>query len=1125
MVKLWDRKTGMSFGSLASYEFWANAMFSPQGNYILSYGGKIAYLSDARTGNLIRELNGHSCTAIVAAAFSPDEKWAATAGDNLENEIRIWDVAGKEPPKVLGPAVLGLSAIHALCFTADGRRLIVAGNAGTLLLVDWNNGKVRSWSYLHNGRINTMALSHNGQMLLTGADDGIAVLWNLGDRLDVRDTLQSLGYSDELRIVSHVEFSPDDRYFLFGSIRSMAVFDIENRTRLNTWSGSMDTRYAAFNPDGKTIISSDLKFFDIYSGKLVRQLNFRGRMLERPMGYLPEISQDGKYIGMPRSDGFADCYEMATGRLMVSIGGKYNALEFCEVSRSGHLLLMGERLGSVKLGNLQTGQFHILPVRQYFSPQFSPDEKWVLTGKALESGTTNNFRSNYNLALWNTLTVQPERILNSDRYYIKFAGFTNNNLVYGVPLNATFMFVWDLNNPGARYKVDLLSENVVFDPNTNVLLSADKAHLGFYSFTDKKTRKIARPAALAGNPVGFSKTGKYILFDSYTHLQLYELSAGNILSVEREPPIINFDFHEEDKNVVVSNGKQFFLWDIHSGNKKYVKSQASISNCIRMTADGAITLTFGWDNIIRAWNTETGDSLYELHGHRGEVNDARLVDNGAKLITASRDGLCFIWDLKTRKAICKILAGSESDYLIVVDDQYFMGNPSASKISGWKAGGRIFSFEQFDLKYNRPDVVLQRLGYAPKSIIETYNQAYKTRLDQMDFTEAMLSETFHAPEISILSSNIPETTGEKSISVRIQARDAMVDLDCIHVTVNGVPAYGSRGIQLRKYKTRSIDTTITIPLMYSAVLKGDNRIQISVRNQQSIESYRETFSVARLPANSRPKRYVIVMGTNSFEYASDKKLDYAENDAGDIAKLFQSAHADFDTTIEYRLLSRDFTKEKVLALKDILLKTQADDHVYLFCSTHGFRNVQAHFYLATYETDFQYPETTALPYEELERLLDSIPAMNKLLFLDACFAGEIDAESLKRIKAENTFQTGDLTFRSFDKSVPIANPASQNSIDLVKELFIELRLGTGATVIAAAGGGQFAREGHGWSNGLCTYVLLEGLKNRKADLNKDGVVLISELQQYLSGEVSALTNGWQKPVFRIENISNDFKIW
>lgn len=62
-------------------------------------------------------------------------------------------------------------------------------------------------------------------------------------------------------------------------------------------------------------------------------------------------------------------------------------------------------------------------------------------------------------------------------------------------------------------------------------------------------------------------------------------------------------------------------------------------------------------------------------------------------------------------------------------------------------------------------------------------------------------------------------------------------------------------------------------------------------------------------------------------------------------------------------------------------------------------------------------------------------------------------------------------------------------------------------------------------NGVFTYHVLHGLSGRKADLNKDGAVHLTELLHYVQQQVLISTEGRQRPTSRLENVSNDIRIW
>lgn len=114
------------------------------------------------------------------------------------------------------------------------------------------------------------------------------------------------------------------------------------------------------------------------------------------------------------------------------------------------------------------------------------------------------------------------------------------------------------------------------------------------------------------------------------------------------------------------------------------------------------------------------------------------------------------------------------------------------------------------------------------------------------------------------------------------------------------------------------------------------------------------------------------------------------------------------------------------------------------------------------------------------------------------------------------------------KAVPLVNQPKvgmQNSFQLMQELFSDLSRGNGAVVISAAGGMEYAYESERWNNGVFTYSILRGLVEGLADGDDDEIITVSELKEYVLGEVEALTNGLQKPTSRQENLEFDFRVW
>jgi hypothetical protein len=64
-----------------------------------------------------------------------------------------------------------------------------------------------------------------------------------------------------------------------------------------------------------------------------------------------------------------------------------------------------------------------------------------------------------------------------------------------------------------------------------------------------------------------------------------------------------------------------------------------------------------------------------------------------------------------------------------------------------------------------------------------------------------------------------------------------------------------------------------------------------------------------------------------------------------------------------------------------------------------------------------------------------------------------------------------------------------------------------------------------WKNGLFTYCLINGIQTMSADLNNDGIIMLSELQIYVQDQVMILSDGKQQPTSRIENLVLDYRVW
>jgi uncharacterized caspase-like protein len=177
-----------------------------------------------------------------------------------------------------------------------------------------------------------------------------------------------------------------------------------------------------------------------------------------------------------------------------------------------------------------------------------------------------------------------------------------------------------------------------------------------------------------------------------------------------------------------------------------------------------------------------------------------------------------------------------------------------------------------------------------------------------------------------------------------------------------------------------------------------------------------------------------------------------------------------------------------------------DDTVVIFFAGHGAPEIDQRGverdglakYLIPSDADPDDLYSTALPMDEMQTIFGRVEAERMVVFLDACYSGA----------------AGGRTFSS--KKTRAANLDDQ---------FLErLTRSKGRAIITASRPSEVSIELPELGHGIFTYYLVQGLKGA-ADLNKDGIITVQELYEYVEQQVSAKSRsvgGNQHPVMKGE---------
>ena len=542
-------------------------------------------------------------------------------------------------------------------------------------------------------------------------------------------------------------------------------------------------------------------------------------------------------------------------------------------------------------------------------------------------------------------------------------------------------------------------------------------------------------------------------------------------------------------------------------------------NPLTISQDGKYLYFQNTTNNITKYEIKSKTIIDSLYGHNDLITSSSISDDGKRLLTSSWDGTIKLWNTETCKEIATLISINNNDFIIMTPDNYYFATKKAKEEIGFTLNNKFYPFEQFDLKNNRPDIILERIGLADSTLINAYKKAYFKRLKKMNFNESMFNPDFHLPELKILNSKSNLDITNNIFNIEIEASDNKYNLDRINIWLNNVPVYGTSGINLRNEKSGSVHKTVSLELM-----TGINKIQISCLNEKGVESLKESIEINHTEPAYKPDLYLITIGTSNY-IDSRFNLNFAAKDAEDIANLFKNNSKIYKNVYQRTLTNNDVTKENIVALKEFIAKAGVNDIVMIFVSGHGVLDNQFDYYFGTFDIDFNNPSDRGLEYSEIEALLDGIKAIKKILFMDTCHSGEVEKEDIEIAQNLST-EFGDVKFRNAGISVRNKSGLGiNNTTEIMKELFTDLRTGTGSTVISSSSGVEYSMESDKWKNGLFTFCVINGILSNNADINKDGEIMLSELQDYVKENVSSLSGGKQIPTNRIENLSMNFRIW
>ena len=564
--------------------------------------------------------------------------------------------------------------IKAISMDLGGQKLAVAGESGTLVILDSQTGKVIHELVGHAGDVRQVLFHPYQDLLISGGDDGQIIFWSSIDGSKIKE------WETTTKIVALAIDPEQDLLVSGGTDHKILIWEISTDEILDTLSAHTDSISAgglALSPDLQLLASAaydhTLRIWDLPSRKTVRLLKGHTDRVEAVA-----FSPDSQIIASSSSDRTIRIWKLQSGETLRVLRGHQNAVLSITFINGGEQLISTSIDRTLRIWDIESGV--TLRVLQGHSS--------AVTDSVYNNGLVFSSENNGQINVWNTRDNQNMKIFDVDTEPLSVAispdgksiatGYTSGNLtLHSLP---DFDVIWELNGAHGNY-----INRLDFSPDGQMLASGSYDNtIRVWRTSDGYKLQTFKDHKDAIYCLSFSKDGERLASAGFDgRVGIFDMLAGEnrfIRTRNRKNYSISFN---SDGTKLVSSGddNKIKLWDLKMDppNKiqTFIKSQ-NLAMWSAISPNGKIIASVGRDVSVNLFNTKTGKVINSLVGHENTIYRVEFCPDGTQIITASADGTLRMWDLQSQTELFSLRLPTNSGWPIPLWDFDFFCSPSVA---------------------------------------------------------------------------------------------------------------------------------------------------------------------------------------------------------------------------------------------------------------------------------------------------------------------------------------------------------------------------------------------------------------------------------------------------------------